>query len=86
MKKLIVLILAVCIASVAQAGSDKKKSSSDWDMERFMQSQHKYAEKHGKEFDRAKSEAKFAKKDTNGDGILTKEERQASQQKNQQKK
>lgn len=50
----------------AAAGKDKPVSK-----EQFLANQKKNAEKKGLEFDQAKAEAQFDKKDKNKDGVLT---------------
>jgi hypothetical protein len=92
MKKWFVVALIACLSAAvvtADEGEGKKKGKGggkDWDIERFCQMQEKRAEKTGKPYDRAEAEAKFAKKDKNGDGILTPEERQGGGKGKKQKK
>ena len=49
-------------------------SAADQTKEQFLAKSKAVAEKSGKEFDAAKAEAAFAKKDLNKDGVLSAEE------------
>ena len=80
MKKWFVLALIVCVAAAVQAGEGegKKKGEGkgkDVTKEQFVANAKKQAEKKGAEFDQAKVDARFAKKDKNGDGVLSADEK-----------
>ena len=80
MKKWFVLALIVCFAGAVQAGDDAKKNENkgknkDVTKEAFVANQKKMAEKKGTEFDQAKAEAAFDKKDKNKDGVLSGDEK-----------
>jgi len=79
MKKWFVLALIACVAGVVQAGEEAGKKGKgkgkDVTKEQFIEKQKKNAEKKGLEFDQAKAEAQFAKKDKNNDGVLSGDEK-----------
>ena len=66
MKKLL-LFSMIAIAGITVSAADLTK-------DQFVARQKALAEKGGKEFDAAKAEAAFAKKDLNKDGVLSAEE------------
>jgi hypothetical protein len=81
MKKWFVLAMIVAVAGMAQAGEDAKKKGEgkgqgkDVTKKQYVAQQKKMAEKKGTEFDKAKAEAQFDKKDKNNDGVLTADEK-----------
>jgi len=79
MKKCFVLALIACVAGMVQAGEDAgqkgKGKGKEITKEQFIEKQKKNAEKKGLEFDQAKAEAQFAKKDKNNDGVLSGDEK-----------
>jgi hypothetical protein len=79
MKKWFVLMLIVCVAGAVQAGEGKKKEGGDKDKvttkESYVAWKKADAEKKGVEFDQAAAEAHFDKRDKNGDGKLTGDEK-----------
>ncbi len=78
MKKWFVLALIVCVAAAVQAGEGKKKGKGKGGAvtkEKFVAQAKARAEKKGTEFDQAKVEKMFDKKDVNKDGKLSAEEK-----------
>lgn len=73
MKKWLVPFVVMIIAAAGVQAGEKGSMTKD----EFIAMQQKRAEKNGKEFDAKKAEAAFAKKDTNGDGVLSAEEQAA---------
>ena len=69
MKKWIVLAVAMMMVAGVQAQEKATITKAQ-----FIEAAQKKAEAGGKEFDLAKTEAAFAKKDVNGDGVLTADE------------
>jgi len=76
MKKWVVLAVAMMMVAGVQA-QEKAPMTKD----EFIAAQQKRAEKKGKEFDLAKTEEAFAKKDKNGDGVLTADEQVSNKDK-----
>ena len=80
MKKWFVLALIVCFSGAVQAGEEGKKKDADKGKgkdvtkEQFVANQEKMAEKKGTEFNQAKAEAAFDKRDKNKDGVLSGDE------------
>ena len=82
MKKWFVLVAVICAAFAVQAEEAEGKKKGEGKehgkpvtKEMFMANQKKQAEKKGVEFDQAKAEALFKKKDKNNDGVLTADEK-----------
>ena len=69
MKKWIVLAVAMMMVAGVQAQEKATITKAQ-----FIAEQQKKAETKGTAFDQAKAEAAFAKKDVNGDGVLTADE------------
>ena len=69
MKKSFLFIMVAMIGFVASAGD------GDYTKEQYMSMRKAAAEKAGLEFDEAKSEAIFAKRDLNKDGVVDEAER-----------
>jgi len=69
MKKWVVLAVAMMMVAGVQAQEKAPMTKAD-----FIAAQQKRAEAKGKEFDLARAEEMFAKRDKNGDGVLTADE------------
>ena len=76
MKKWVMLAVAMMMVAGVQA---QEKASMTKD--EFIAAQQKKAEKKGKEFDLARTEEMFAKRDKNGDGVLTADEQVSNKDK-----
>lgn len=74
MKRWFILAVAMMVVAGVQA---KKKGKGGIAKEKFVAVRQKRAEAAGKSFDAAKAEAVFAKKDKNGDGLLSRDERKS---------
>jgi hypothetical protein len=80
MKKWFILALVACVAATVQAEAEKKNDDAKGKpkvttKESYVAWRKKEAEKAGKEFDQAAAEAHFDKRDKNGDGQLTGDEK-----------
>lgn len=69
MKKWFVLAVAMMMVAGVQAAEKGEMTK-----EKFVAAQKKKLEEAGKPFDKSKVEAAFAKKDKNGDGVLSADE------------
>ncbi len=76
MKKCVVLLVALMMVAGVQAKEKKHKGASDGSVTKaaFIASEKQKAEASGKTFDESATEAAFAAKDKNGDGVLTADE------------
>jgi hypothetical protein len=74
MKKWFILIVVIMVVAGVQAGEKKKGEGLGITKEKFIAKMQKRMESAGKEFNESKAVALFAKKDKNGDGVLSPDE------------